>query len=145
MSVQWIRHDHRLDVELAVAFDTAGRLLTRARSPRQLDQAIVFNLRLWREVRRLAERCPTLADRDELADAADHVATMLVVDASPCPDPRDIAFVAGRNLALAGDLAGTTAAARCRDALLAEWGRGGGHQFEEWLLARLAACSCPPG
>jgi hypothetical protein len=145
MNAPWTRQDYRLDVELSVALDLAARHLTQARSNRQLDHAVTFNLRLWRLVRRLAEVCPSLIERDMLVDAADHVAMMLVVDAHPCPDPRDLAFIAGRNLSLARDLAGQVAADCGLGDLLARWSdAGAGPGFEPWLLDRLAAY-LPPG
>jgi hypothetical protein len=143
MKVQWQRHDHRLDVELAVALEAAGRDLIRARAPAQLDRAIALNLRLWRAVRRLAECCPTLDDRDLMADWADHVAIMLVAEATPCPDPRDLSFVVGRNLSLARDLAGAAAVELARDRLIAEWSNQSGGRFEEWLLQRIDQAACP--
>lgn len=138
MSMEWIRHDHRLDVELAVALEVGARGLSRARSHRQMEDAITFNLRLWRAIRALALRWPSLCDREVLVDTADHVATMLVVDAAPCPDPRDMAFVAGRNLALARDLAGEVASEVTLGRLIDEWTASGMRSFEHWLLGRFA-------
>ncbi len=137
MNVEWRWLGHRLDLELAVALDvTAGRLLA-ARSAGQLERAVASVLRLWRMTRMLAEGCPTLDERAMLVDAADHVAVLLVADAAPCPDPRDLAFIAGRGLALARDLAGEAATVRARDALLAEWSASSRRRFEDWLLDRL--------
>lgn len=146
MNVQWHGHGHRLDVELAIALEAAWRRLVAARSPRQLESAILFNLRLWRAVRALAEMRPDLGDGDGLVDTADHIATMLVIDASPCPDPRDVAFVAGRNLSLARGLAGEVAAARIGAELMAEWAATSTAVFDEWLLQRirrLTLCTTP--
>lgn len=137
MNVQWQRHDHRLDVQLAVALELAAHRLARAKCPDQLDRAIVLNLRLWRAVRRLAERFPALDDREVLGETADYIAVMLVAEATPAPDLRDVTFVAGRNLALARDLAGETAANRARDHLVAEWSDQSAGRFDDWLVARL--------
>lgn len=143
MSVQWIRRSHRLDMDLAIALEAGANLLVRAKSARQLDEAVSFNLRLWRAIRGLALRSPSLSEREVLADTADHVAAMLALDAHPCVDPRDMAFVAGRNMALAADLADPAAAQRGRDALVAEWAaEGGRHRFEGWLLHRLQGATC---
>jgi len=146
MSVQWIRRDHRLDLDLAVGLEAGANLLVRARSARQLDEAVTFNLRLWRAIRDLAMRCPGMGEREFLAGTADHVAAMLALDAYPSVDPRDMAFVAGRNMALAGDLGGPQAAERHRDALVAEWAaQPGAARFEAWLIERLDAAPCPIG
>lgn len=144
MNVQWIRRDQRLDVELAVALDKGADLLVRARSARQMDEAVVYNLRLWRAIRVLSRQCPGLNDREVLGDTADHVASLLAVEAHP--DPRDLAFVAGRNLSLAEDLAGSSAKDVGRDSMLAQWAgeAGGGQRFETWLLGRLDRACCPP-
>lgn len=141
MTAVWMRPGNRLDVELAVALDMGARLLTRARSPRQLDQAISYNLRLWRSVRRLAEFHSVLIEREILADAADHVAVMLVVDSSPCPDPRDITFIAGRNIAVARDLAGLAASQRGLAEMLGDWSGAG--RLETWLLERIESHVVP--
>ncbi|CAA7611300.1 hypothetical protein [Magnetospirillum sp. UT-4] len=145
MNVQWTRHDRRLDVDLAVALQACGQALIRATSAGQLDEAVVLNLRLWRSIRALAGRCASLGDRDVLVDTADHVAGLLAVEALPCPDPRDVAFVAGRNLSLAGDLAGPIALQSGRDRLLAEWAADGAakRRFEPWVIERLACAACP--
>lgn len=144
MNVQWIRRDHRLDIELGVALELGGGLLVKARSAGQLDDAIIFNLRLWRAIRVLSQRCPSLNDRELLADTADHIASLLAVEAEPLPDPRDVAFVAGRNLSLASDLAGSAALESGRDALLAQWAAEPGRcRFDAWLLARLSCADCP--
>lgn len=144
MNVQWIRRDHRLDIELGVALEVGGGMLVKARSARQLDDAIVYNLRLWRAIRGLSQRCPGLNDREVLADTADHIASLLAVEPDPLPDPRDVAFVAGRNLSLAGDLAGSAALESGRDSLLAQWAAEPGRsRFDAWLLARLTCAECP--
>ena len=137
MNAMWSRPGLRPDVELAVALELCAWELTRARSPRQLDQAITLNLKLWRSLRRLAELASYR--RESLADAADHVVTMLVAEASPCPDPRDLAFIAGRNLSMARDLAGPAASETAMHRLLTHWGgtAGGLHAFAEWLIRRL--------
>lgn len=145
MKVHWQRHDHRLDVELAVALEVGARALVKAKSAAQLDRAIVVNLRLWQAVRRLADRCPALDGREMLAATADHVAIMLVAEAVPHPDPRDVAFVAGRSLSLARDLAGEAAANRARDGLVAQWSAGPACRFEDWMVDRLAGAACPSG
>lgn len=138
MSVLWIRRDHRLDMDLAVGLEAGANLLVRAKSARQLDEAVSFNLRLWRAIRATALRCPSMGEREFLVDTADHVAAMLALDAFPCVDPRDMAFVAGRNMALAADLAAPQASECYRDALVAEWaGQTKVRQFEHWLLERL--------
>jgi hypothetical protein len=53
-----------------------------------------------------------------------------------------MAFVAGRNMALAGDLVGGDSAEHARDSLVAEWAasetRSG---YERWLIQRLDAIS----
>lgn len=144
MNVQWIRRDQRLDIELGVALEVGADLLVRARSARQLDEAVIYNLRLWRAIRELSQRCPSLNDGELLGDTANHVAILLAVDADPIPDPRDISFVAGRNFSLAGDLAGSVALENGRHALMAEWAAEPGRfRFETWLLARMASPVCP--
>lgn len=144
MNVQWIRRDHRLDIELGVALEVGGDLLVRARSARQLDEAVIYNLRLWRTIREMSQRCPGLNDRELLSDTANHVAILLAVDADPVPDPRDISFVAGRNFSLAGDLAGAAALVNGRQTLLAQWASEPGRsRFEDWLLGRMACQECP--
>ena len=137
MSVQWTRRDHRLDAELSVAFELGHKRLIGAKSPGQLDQAITYNLRLWRTARTLAGRLPDVVAREDVADTADLVATLLVVDAAPCPDPRDVDFVAGRDLAVARELIPDTAAQHVRDSLIAEWSASGRGRFDDWLLARV--------
>lgn len=138
MSVQWIGHGRRLDIEASVALEQGWRQLVQARSPQQLDSAIVYNLRLWRTLRDLALAHPVLNVGESLEETADHVATMLVLDASPNPDPRDVAFVAGRDLAVANDLLPPPVRARARDGMISEWSASDGGRFEEWLLDRLA-------
>lgn len=139
MSVQWIRRDHRLDLVLAVCLDAGANLLVRAKSDRQLDEAVCFNLRLWRSIRELARARPFWPEGEMLTHVADHVATLLALDACPCVDPRDMAFVAGRNMSLASDLAGGALPERGRDHLVAEWaGSSSSARFESWLLDRLA-------
>jgi hypothetical protein len=143
MNVQWIRRDHRLDIELGVALGLGGDMLVKARTARQLDEAIVYNLRLWRSVRMLSQCCPGLNDREILADTADHIASMLAVGADPSPDPRDVSFVAGRNFSLAGDLAGAAALENGRDSMLALWAAEPGKaRFDSWLLGRLGGADC---
>ncbi|HSV29904.1 MAG TPA: hypothetical protein VLL76_10100, partial [Candidatus Omnitrophota bacterium] len=97
MSVQWTRHGQRLEAELAVAFEMGYRRLVRARSPGQLDQAITYNLRLWRAARRLALTGRTAGVREDVPDTADLVASLLVAAPKACPDPRDMDFIAGRD------------------------------------------------
>lgn len=143
MSIQWLRRDHRLDVELAVALEHGWRIIVHARAPRQIDRAVAYNLRLWRIVRQMTQRCPNLNDRESLVDTADHVATLLLAESGPCPDSRDMSFIAGRNLSLARDMAGGAAADLARDALMAEWGRSSSERFETWLLTRLEQAGCP--
>lgn len=143
MSVQWIRRDHRLDVLLAVCLDAGANLLVRAKSERQLDEAVSFNLRLWRQVREMAAARPHWPERDMLMHVGDHVAALLALDACPCVDPRDLAFVAGRNLSLSCDLAGGMGPEHGRDLLVAEWaGCGAADKFEIWLLRRLTNAAC---
>ncbi|MGE5503290.1 MAG: hypothetical protein ACM31L_02595 [Actinomycetota bacterium] len=145
MTAIWNRPGGRLDAELAVALDATARCLVRARSPRQLEQAVVYTLRLWRAVRRLAPAHPDPDRRELLRDTADHVATMLVLDPRPCPDPRDLAFIAGRCLSLAEHLAGPSAMAGARAALLGRWAADDRHDsFEEWLLGRFQSDSQAP-
>lgn len=140
MSVQWIRRDHRLDVLLAVCLDAGANLLVRAKSERQLDEAVSYNLRLWRLIRDLARGRSHWPEREMLIHVADHVASLLALDAQPCVDPRDMAFVAGRNLSLSSDLAGSGGSEQGRDLMVAEWAdSGSGDKFEGWLLGRLAA------
>lgn len=142
MSVLWIRRDHRLDMDLAIGLEVGANLLVRAKSARQLDEAVTFNLRLWRAIRTVALRSPGMGEREFLVGTADHVASMLALDAYPSVDPRDMAFVAGRNMALAGDLAAAQMAERHRDALVAEWaGQNSRHRFEGWLLDRVQQAS----
>ncbi|MCR6630581.1 MAG: hypothetical protein NVV74_11310 [Magnetospirillum sp.] len=144
MSVQWIRRDLRLDMTLAVGLEAAATLLVRAKSVRQLDAAIIYNLRLWRIIRGVALDRPHLSERTQLLDMADHVAAMLALDATPCVDPRDVAFVAGRNLAVAGHLAESQAFDRARDALVTEWAMTDSrNSFEAWLMERLAQSASP--
>lgn len=139
MNALWTRPGLRPDVELAVALELSAYELTRAKSPRQLEQAISLNLRLWRTLRQLTEVGWAVCRRETLADTADHVVTMLVAEATPCPDPRDLAFIAGRNLALARDLAGKSAAESAMAALMSGWGGAGGgiNAFVLWLIGRL--------
>jgi hypothetical protein len=153
MTVTLTRPAIRLDVELAVALELASQQLVRASCPEQLDRAVTFNLRLWRVIRGMVGLRPTLSDRQALMDTADHIATMLVVDASPACDSRDISFVAARNAGLAGDLASPTAIHRAFSELLNGWVDGerlnqtrpgpgpGGKDFECWLLERISAVS----
>lgn len=145
MSVQWIRRDHRLDMLLAVCLDAGANLLVRAKSERQLDEAVSYNLRLWRLIRELARARSHWPERDMLIHVADHVAALLALDAQPCVDPRDMAFVAGRNLSLSCDLAGGGGAPEHgRDLMVAEWAdAGSGDKFEGWLLGRLGASFHP--
>lgn len=139
MSVQWIRRDHRLDKDMAVCLEAGANLLLRAKSDRQLDEAVSYNLRLWRTIRALAAERPFWPEREMLMHVADHVASLLALDACPCVDPRDIAFVAGRNLSLAEDWIGPHSAQRVRDQLVAEWAADpSSARFEPWLLNRLA-------
>lgn len=138
MSVQWIRRDHRLDVLLAVCLDAGANLLVRAKSGRQLDESVSFNLRLWRLIRELAYQRPLWPEREAMIHVADHVASLLALDACPCVDPRDMAFVAGRNLSLSCELSGVAAPEHIRDQLVAEWaGSASSAKFERWLLDRL--------
>lgn len=137
MSVQWTRHGQKLDATLAVAFEMGHRRLVAAKSPRQLDQAITYNLRLWRTARRLAERGSGVSAREDVTDTADLVATLLVLEPKPLPDPRDVDFVAGRNLSIARELAEGSAAARARDTLISEWTTDGSGSFEDWLLTKV--------
>lgn len=140
MSVQWIRRDYRLDMDLAVSLEAGANLLMRAKSERQLNEAVSYNLRLWRTIRSLAAARPFWPERDMLMHVADHVASLLALDACPCVDPRDISFVAGRNLSLAEDWAGPRSSDRARDQLAAEWAASpSAVRFEPWLLDRLAA------
>lgn len=145
MNVQRQWRDQRLDVDLAVALEVAAVRLVTARTPAQLDAAIRATLRLWRAVRALAARCPSLNDREVVAETAEHVAVLLVAEARPCPDPRDIAFVAGRGMSLARDLAGGAAATGARDALLAEWSASSRQPFADWLLTRLETAAQSTG
>lgn len=140
MSMQWIRRDHRLDVLLAVCLDAGANLLVRAKSGRQLDEAVSYNLRLWRQIRECARDRPHWPESDAMIHVADHVAALLALDACPCVDPRDIAFVAGRNMSLSCDLAGALPPEHSRDQMVAEWADvGSAVKFETWLLDRLAA------
>lgn len=145
MSVQWTRHGQKLDATLSVAFEMGHRRLVAARSPAQLDQAITYNLRLWRMARRLAERGNGVSAREDVTDTADLVATLLVVDAAPLPDPRDVDFIAGRDLAIARELAGGWAAERARDTLIFEWSTDGAGAFEDWLLSKIEGAPRPFG
>lgn len=140
MSVQWLRRDHRQDMLLAVCLDAGANLLVRAKSERQLDEAVSFNLRLWRRIRELACDRPHWPEREMLVEVADHVASLLALDAQPCVDPRDVAFVAGRNFALSCDMASGANPETSRDVMVAEWAHmDSGDRFEQWLLARLTA------
>lgn len=139
MSVQWIRRDHRLEVVLAVCLDVAGNLLLRAKSERQLDEAVNYNLRLWRAIREMVRDRPHWPECDLLVHVADHVASMLALDASPCVDPRDLAFVSGRNMSLACEMMVGAPLEYGRDVLVADWAAAGSPlRFEVWLLDRLA-------
>lgn len=140
MSVQWLRRDHRQDMLLAICLDAGANLLVRAKSEKQLDEAVSYNLRLWRHIRELACALPHWPEREMLVEVADHVASLLALDAHPCVDPRDLAFVAGRNMSLSCDMASGASPENCRDSMVAEWVHmGGGEKFEQWLLARLCA------
>jgi hypothetical protein len=144
MSVQWIRRDHRLDMLLAVCLDAGANLLVRAKSERQLDEAVSYNLRLWRQIRETARLRAHWPERDMLIHVADHVAALLALDACPCVDLRDIAFVAGRNLSLAGELAGAAGPENGRDHFVAEWAEANStDKFEPWLLDRLVSALVP--
>ncbi|MGE5517043.1 MAG: hypothetical protein ACM31D_14635 [Bacteroidota bacterium] len=143
MSVLWTRRDHRLEMLLAVCLDAGANLLVRAKSGRQLDQAVSYNLRLWRLIRGLAAARPHWPESEMLTHVADHVASLLALDAHPCVDPRDMAFVAGRNMSLSCDLAGGASPDHGRDQMVAEWaGSASAEKFEGWLLNRLDAV-CP--
>lgn len=135
MSIHWFRHDAQVDIELAVALEHGWRMVVTARAAGQIERATSYNLKLWRIVRGLALRWPGLNVRDSLVDTADHVATMLMAEGGP--DPRDLAFIAGRNLSLARDTAAERTIELGRDALLAEWGRCSGGRFEPWLLGQI--------
>lgn len=138
MSMEWVRRGHRRELDYAIGLEAAANLLIRAKSARQLDQAVVYNLRLWRLIRAVAQEAPWLVESELLTGTADHVAALLALDAAPCVDPRDLSFVAGRNLALAADLVHPLSLERGRDALVAEWARSDERAgFEEWLLRRL--------
>lgn len=140
MSVQWLRRDHRQDMLLAVCLDAGANLLVRAKSEKQLDEAVCYNLRLWRRIRELACDRPHWPECEMLVEVADHVASLLALDAHPCVDPRDVAFVAGRNYALSCDMASGASPETNRDMMVAEWAdAGSGDRFEHWLLDRLAA------
>ncbi len=140
MSVQWIRRDHRLEMVLAVCLDVAGGLLVRAKSARQLEDAVSYNLRLWRQIRAIACDRRGWPEREMLIHVADHVAAMLALDACPCVDPRDLAFVAGRNMSLACDLAAPTPLERGRDLLAAQWAAADSPLgLESWLLELVAS------
>lgn len=140
MSVQWLRRDHRQDMLLAVCLDAGANLLVRAKSEKQLDEAVSYNLRLWRRIRELACERPQWPEGEMLVEVADHVASLLALDAHPCIDPRDVAFVAGRNFALSCDMASGAGPEAGRDIMVAEWAHmGSGDKFEQWLLARLSA------
>ncbi|HLO76029.1 MAG TPA: hypothetical protein VK196_06185 [Magnetospirillum sp.] len=144
MSVQWIRRDHRQDMVLAVCLDAAANLLMRAKSDRQLEEAVSYNLRLWRIIREMARERPLWPDGDMLSHVADHVASLLALDACPCVDPRDMAFVAGRNMSLSCDLAGGGQPDHYRDRLVAEWaGSHSSARFETWMLERLTGAVAP--
>lgn len=144
MSVQWIRRDHRLDMILATCLEAAAALLMRAKSARQLEEAVSYNLRLWRRIRALVLERPHLAEYENLLDIADHVAALLAVDACPCVDPRDMAFVAGRNMALASDLIQSQSPEQARDAQVAEWAASESRcGYESWIMQRLDVISTP--
>ncbi|HTH16449.1 MAG TPA: hypothetical protein VL974_07335 [Magnetospirillum sp.] len=139
MSMEWTRRGDRRAMELSVGLEAAANLLMRAKSARQLDEAVSYNLRLWRTIRNLTEEKPYLVECELLAGTADHVAALLALDAHPCVDPRDLSFVAGRNLALAADLARPETVERSRDALVAEWAHSDARRgFELWLLEGLS-------
>jgi len=130
---------------LAVCLDVAGGLLVRAKSARQLDEAVSYNLRLWRIIRIIACDHHAWPERDMLIHVADHVAAMLALDACPCVDPRDLAFVAGRNMSLACDLAAPTPLERGRDLLVAQWASSDTPlSLEAWLLEQVALAAPEP-
>lgn len=139
MTVQWTHHTRRLGVELAVALDTGARLLNRATSPEQVEAAVLYNLGLWRRIKALAAADAHAGNAEALEAAADHITTMLLVEASPWPNGRDVAIIAIHNAALAGDIAGRTAIAAAATRLRSQWSAESPLSFERWLLNRLDA------
>jgi len=139
MTIQWRPRVGREDLELAVALNACADLLLRAQTNAQMDEAVRANLRLWRTIRERCMQHPLDYDADELMDSADHVAALLAAEYQSTPHPRDIAFVAGRNLALAGDF-GADADVQGRFAhLMRQWSESGDRaRFENWLLHRVA-------
>jgi hypothetical protein len=142
MTIHWGRPDPRQDVELAVALNSCADLLLKARTEEQVDEAIRANLRLWRSIRERCLRNPAFREAEELIDSADHVTTLLAAETHAIPHPRDVAFVAGRNMALASELADDARIEDGRLGLLRQWSTDEKRQrFESWLLGRIAVTS----
>jgi len=139
MTIHWMPKSTCRDSELAVGLNACADLLLRASSLTQMEEAVKANLRLWRSIRERCLRNPHFREAEELIDSADHIASMLAADSRSEPQPRDIAFVAGRNMALASDLAPDNEVETVRLALMREWSAEGGRAgFEAWLLGRIA-------
>ncbi|OAN44349.1 hypothetical protein [Magnetospirillum moscoviense] len=139
MTIHWMPRNASRDAELAVALNACADQLLRASTQGQLEEAVFANLRLWRSIRELCLRNPAFREADELIDSADHVASLLAAQGQLEPHPRDIAFVAGRNMALAGDLAEEQGVETARLALMRDWSvEGGRTRFESWLIGRIS-------
>lgn len=140
MTIHWMPGSVRRDAELAVALNACADQLLRATAVTQMEEAVRANLRLWRSIRERCLRNPTFREADELVDSADHVASLLAAESRIEPHPRDIAFVAGRNMALASDLAEDADIETARLALMREWSSEAGRaRFESWLIGRISA------
>ncbi len=139
MTIHWMPRSVSRDAELAVALNACADLLLRASAATQMDEAVHANLRLWRSIRERCLRNPPFREAEELIDSADHVASLLAAESRSEPHPRDIAFVAGRNMALASDLAAESDIESARMALLRDWSAEVGRaRFEAWVIGRVS-------
>lgn len=139
MTIHWMPKSASRDAELAVALNACAEQLLRASAATQMEEAVRANLRLWRSIRERCLRNPAFREAEELIDSADHVASLLAAESRIDPHPRDIAFVAGRNMALASDLADESDIETARLALMHAWSaESGRNRFEAWLIGRVS-------
>lgn len=126
----WVANGSRLDVELAVALEIAALRIGRAATSAERDEALAYNLRLWRAIRQLAAGAPEVEDREGL------VATARLAEGES-----DGGLLAGRNIAHAHALAGRAATQGALRCLLEQWGRhrrtAPAAEFSRWLLDRM--------
>jgi hypothetical protein len=126
----WIANGSRLDVELAVALEIAALRMARSTTAAEREEALAYNLRLWRSIRHLAAGAPDMEDREGLA------ATAGLVEGE-----RDGTLLAERNVAHAGKLAGRAATQGALRRLLEQWSHhrrsDASAEFSRWLLDRM--------